>query len=136
MLDLLFVYGTLRRQARSPMHALLRRQAEFVGEGSYQGLLYLVAHYPGAVPSLDPAHQVRGDLFRLNGLPQSLAQLDAYEEIGATPAETDEYVREIAPIRLDDRRVIQAWVYRYNRPVSGLERVVSGDFLSLPGARA
>jgi gamma-glutamylcyclotransferase (GGCT)/AIG2-like uncharacterized protein YtfP len=135
MLDLLFVYGTLRRHARSPMHDLLRQQAEFVGEGSYQGLLYRVTHYPGAIPSHDPAHQVRGDLFRLKDLPQSLAQLDAYEEIGATPAHTDEYVREIAQVCLDDGTLVNAWVYRYNRTVSGLERIVSGDFLSLPGAR-
>lgn len=135
MLDLLFVYGTLRRQARSPMHDLLRLQAEFVGEGRYQGLLYLVAHYPGAIPSHDPAHQVRGDLFRLKDLPQSLVQLDAYEEIGTAPADMDEYVREVAQVRLDDGTIVQAWVYRYNRSVSGLEQVVSGDFLSLSGAR-
>jgi len=47
--DTIFVYGTLRRDANSEMHQLLTKYAEFVSDATYQGKLYKVDDYPGAV---------------------------------------------------------------------------------------
>ena len=47
----LFVYGTLRRGFRHLMADLLAEQAEFVGEGVFQGRLYDLGSYPGVTAS-------------------------------------------------------------------------------------
>src|SRR4029078_4068253 len=60
----LFVYGTLRRSAAHPMHALLRETASLLGDARVRGVLYRVAEYPGLV--LDAgAGWVLGELYRL-----------------------------------------------------------------------
>ena len=51
---LLFVYGTLMRNAHNahnPQAQYLHQAATFLGSAHWQGRLYLVSHYPGAVPS-------------------------------------------------------------------------------------
>ncbi len=52
MNDHLFVYGTLLSGVGHSMHRVLARHAELVGEGFFNGRLYRVGHYPGAVPSV------------------------------------------------------------------------------------
>jgi len=49
--DLLFVYGTLMRGCAHPMARLLSANADFIGEATCRGRLYLVKHYPGLVVS-------------------------------------------------------------------------------------
>jgi gamma-glutamylcyclotransferase (GGCT)/AIG2-like uncharacterized protein YtfP len=49
--DHLFVYGTLRSEARHPMHRVLKRYGEFVGVGRVRGKLYDLGKFPGAVPA-------------------------------------------------------------------------------------
>ena len=53
--DRLFVYGTLMRGFDHPMAKLLSRSADFIGEATCRGRLYLIKHYPGLVLSDDPA---------------------------------------------------------------------------------
>ena len=53
--DRLFVYGTLMRGFDHPMARLLSANADFLGEATCRGRLYLVKHYPGLVLSDDPA---------------------------------------------------------------------------------
>ena len=63
--DRLFVYGTLMRGFDHPMAQLLSRSADFLGEATCRGRLYLIKHYPGLVLSDDPAEVVFGELYRL-----------------------------------------------------------------------
>ena len=49
--DCLFVYGTLMRGFDHPMARLLSANADFRGEASCRGRLYMVKHYPGLVLS-------------------------------------------------------------------------------------
>ncbi len=63
--EFLFVYGTLRRDVVGEMYRLLARYSDFVGEATYQGKLYKVTHYPGVVPSNDPADLVQGEVYRI-----------------------------------------------------------------------
>lgn len=125
-MTLIFVYGTLRRDA--DMHRLLVDQVELIGHGSCQGRLYRVGSYPGAVASTDPEERVYGEVYALRS-DAVLSRLDRYEECGPGFAEPTEYVRRYRNVTLQDGGTCGAWVYEYNLPTVGLEWIVSGDFL-------
>jgi len=123
----LFVYGTLRRSAVHPMHALLRENASPLGEARVRGVLVAVASYPGLV--LDAAAGwVRGELYQLRD-PAVLAPLDAYEGAGPLDPEPREYRRVRTRVQHLDGHELDAWVYEYARPIAGLPIIASGDFL-------
>lgn len=126
-IDLLFVYGTLTRGDGGGVNPLLG-SAEYLGEAYWRGGLYLVDWYPGAVASDEPDAVVRGELYRLTEPAATLGTLDGYEECGPAFGADPEYVRELTVVTLGDGSRREAWIYRYNRPVAGLRRLVSGDF--------
>ena len=125
----LFVYGTLMQAYDHPMARLLSEQSERVGEGSCCGQLFRIKHYPGLIASDDAGDRVFGELFRLRETNALLAKLDDYEGCGPSAPQPTLYIRVVRPITLPDRTV-DAWVYLYNRPVTGLPRIVSGRFLA------
>ena len=128
--DLLFVYGTLRRDTRSGMHRLLAQYASFLAGGTYQGRLYLVGNYPGVVPSPNPSAKVRGEVYALHRPEIILPKLDAYEECGPDFSEPTEYLRQRQAVVLANGSTCHAWVYLYNRPTDKLILISSGDFLA------
>ena len=130
MADFLFVYGTLRRACAHPMHAVLAADSRYVGIAHYQGKLYRVSHYPGVVPSDNPAQQVVGEVYQLLKPAQTLARLDRYEECSAEFPSPQEYRREVQVVALENGDSVSAWVYVYNRYTLGLMQIQSGDFLS------
>lgn len=132
LLELLFVYGTLRRNTRSEMHRQFERLAEYLGEAVFQGRLYRVADYPGAVPSPCAEDKIQGEVYRLSDSDRVFELLDAYEECGPHFPQPAEYVRRKEPVQLKDGRLIKAWIYLYNRPTENLRRIESGDFLAEP----
>lgn len=125
--DLLFVYGTLCRTAGGGMHRLLG-SAVFLGEAVWRGSLYLVDGYPGAVTAGDSASTVRGELYRLTEPAATLAVLDEYEECGQASAAEGEYLRSVTMVTCANGTPASAWIYLYNRPVTGLALIESGDF--------
>jgi len=127
--EYLFVYGTLRRDTGNGMHQLLAQHATFVGSGNYQGLLYGIDYYPGAVPSDDPHDHVFGDIYCLTEPDRVLVELDRYEECGLGFSEPAEYIRIRQEIRLQCGDTLSAWVYVYNRPTDHLPLLSSGNFL-------
>jgi len=127
-LELLFVYGTLRRDCGGGMHRYLADHAMFVGEALCRGRLYLLDGYPGAVADDSGSSLVQGELYRLQDPAATLATIDAYEECGTTCGAESEYVRTITRVVLADGTEAEAWIYYYNRPVDGLMRITSGDF--------
>ncbi|MGA7811142.1 gamma-glutamylcyclotransferase family protein [Bradyrhizobium sp.] len=128
--DRLFVYGTLMRGFDHPMAKLLSGHADFLGEASCQGRLYLVQHYPGLVKSDDPADIVHGELYRLRARDAVLRELDIYEACGEGFAEPTEYLRQMLAVTLADGAAGEAWTYLYNWPVTQLQRIASGRFLA------
>lgn len=130
MSDYLFVYGTLRQNAKHPMHQQLAMYARFVAMARLQACLYQVSYYPGAVPSSDAANQVVGELYQLLQPEQLLPLLDNYEECGPGFAEPQEYRRELQQVMLESDSRVSAWVYIYNRGTAGLQQIQSGDFLA------
>lgn len=126
----LFVYGTLMQAYDHPMARLLSEQAERVGEGSCCGQLFQIKHYPGLIASSDANDRVFGELFLLRETKALLAKLDDYEGCGPSAPQPTLYIRVVRPITRPDRTVVDAWTYLYNRPVTGLKRIVSGRFLA------
>ena len=125
----LFVYGSLRRGHRHPMHRVLARYADYTGTARLQGRLFKVSWYPGATASDNARDRVAGELYRLRDPGRCLTALDDFE--GYAPHRSDsDFVRQILPVI--DRRghTVEAWVYLYNRSTVRLTRIRGGDFLA------
>jgi gamma-glutamylcyclotransferase (GGCT)/AIG2-like uncharacterized protein YtfP len=115
VLNLLFVYGTLRRGFDNEHARLLRAAAEFAGETEAPGRIYRIGWYPGFVFASDGL--VRGELYRLRDPQRTLATLDEYEG--------DEFERVET-----EAQGASAWIYRIRRVPEGAEAIASGDFCS------
>lgn len=126
--EYIFVYGTLRRDCGGAMSAWLARHAVFLGMGFFQGKLYEVGSYPGAVPDPEKHNRVLGELYRMHDPEFALTKLDDYEECSARFPEPHEYKRSKSEITLPEGGSVLAWVYVYNFPVGRLERIHSEDY--------
>ncbi len=111
------------------MHQLLAKHAEFVSDAAYQGKLYKVDYYPGAVPSDDPNDAVQGEVYLLHQADVALPLLDQYEEFGPDFPEPNEYIRLKQTVALKNGRTVTAWVYLYNHPIENLELIKSANFI-------
>jgi gamma-glutamylcyclotransferase (GGCT)/AIG2-like uncharacterized protein YtfP len=123
-----FVYGTLRRDARGQTQSPLCRGWAFEGYGMVQAELYDFGAYPGAVASAAPDARVRGEVYRLPDTDETLRLLDHYEGCGPEDRPPFEFEREIVEIALEDGRPATAWIYWY-RPTPLGRRLASGDYL-------
>ena len=130
----LFVYGTLRINSASPMSEYLMRNANFVSAGFLQGELYDLGSYPAAVLSGYCEDRVQGDVFLLRHAERIFAVLDDYEECGPGYRQPHEYIRTLVEITMPDGSSIAAWTYLYNRPITRLKRIVTGDYLQFLNA--
>ncbi len=127
--DYIFVYGTLRRDARHPLHRQLRLYGRRHSEASMQGRLYEVSGYPGAIESADPDHRVRGELYRIADGKRLFSVLDEYEECSGKFPEPREYRRQKVTVRTGEGDTFSAWAYIYCRPTKHLRRIRGGDYL-------
>ncbi len=109
MLNLLFVYGTLRSEFDNSGARLLRSHAVLLRRTTVPGSIYRIRHYPGF--RFEPAGEVHGELYRLLRPTATLAALDRYE----------------GP---DFERVVWsgAWIYCYRHTPPASRRIPSGDF--------
>ena len=105
MTPYLFVYGTLRRAARTKWSRELEAASDFVSNGRTQGLLIQLHGYRGMTPSDDPNAWVDGELHRLHDPAAMLPMLDAYEG--------SEFERRVVAVTLDDGTPIDSWAYIY-----------------------
>jgi gamma-glutamylcyclotransferase (GGCT)/AIG2-like uncharacterized protein YtfP len=128
MSEFLFVYGTLGRNAGHDMHRHIARYSEYSGEGHFNGQLYRVADYPGAVPSSNPVDKVFGELYRLVNSHELFAHLDDYEGCGPDEPQPTEFVRRMEFVYLTRGTKTEAWIYLFNLSVTDLPRIVSGCF--------
>jgi gamma-glutamylcyclotransferase (GGCT)/AIG2-like uncharacterized protein YtfP len=128
MSEYLFVYGTLASNSEHEMHRHLASNAEYAGEGSFNGQLYRIGPYPGAVPSSNPEDKVFGELYRLDNAEELFVHLDDYEGCGPDDPQPTEFVRRMEAVYLKDGTRSQAWIYLFNRTVADLPRIVSGRF--------
>lgn len=125
--NLLFVYGTLRRDCPSGAHQQYLSGAEFIASAQVRGKLYRVSYYPAL--ALSGSEWVQGEIYRLRD-GQQLAQLDAYEECSYPALPDQEYQRCLINAESIKGELFNAWVYAYQRPLDNLPLIVSGDFLN------
>lgn len=132
--DLLFVYGTLRRNARPDIHARFLSGAEFMGEGTATGRLYQISWYPAMVSSGFPEHRVKGEIYRLTDFEEVITAIDEFEDFDPQQPDRGEYTRRVEPITRLDGSQLNAWLYLFLRDPSNATLIPSGDFLdALPG---
>jgi gamma-glutamylcyclotransferase (GGCT)/AIG2-like uncharacterized protein YtfP len=117
-----FFYGTLMRGESNHAALSLPDWTRYLGPASVRGLLYNLGDWPCAVPS--PEGVIRGELHRLVD-PSRISDLDAFEDYDPLDPAGSEYLRIAVP--LVDRGGL-AWIYAYNRPVSGLPLIASGNW--------
>ena len=122
--DRLFVYGTLRRNARNEYADFLRSRSTFVGTAHLPGRLYRIDWFPGAV--YDPAAPttVLGDVMQLHQPAELLAYLDDYEDV---TADDTGFVRRLVTVRMADGPS-EVWTYLFNQPTDNLPLINGGDF--------
>lgn len=126
--EYLFVYGTLRRGSRNPAQLAMLRYTHFVANGTVQGRLYLVTHYPALVLA-EPAYPVLGELFLVKQPDKLWPLLDSYEGIGPQFCAPYEYEKMLITVNCADGKRYLATAYLYNWPTTNLTLLPSGNFL-------
>ncbi|MEM7370709.1 MAG: gamma-glutamylcyclotransferase family protein [Bacteroidota bacterium] len=127
-LDILFVYGTLLKDAEHLMSSYLLERSTFLGPGMMPGQLYKVDFYPGAIHDPASETQVYGELYQLSEPQKVLEVLDGYE--GFDPQnEAHSLFRRTQVEIMQDGNLLTSWVYVYNQSPEGFPLIPSGDFL-------
>ncbi|MFD2727511.1 gamma-glutamylcyclotransferase family protein [Hyunsoonleella rubra] len=129
MLDFLFVYGTLQKDLDNDMYRFLLRNSEYVGKGYFQGKLFKISWFPGAIRSIDSGDTVYGSIFKLKQTATVFEVLDDYEGYNPLDEASSLFKREIIDCFTKNGDAIKAWVYLYNQNVKDAPRMLSGGFL-------
>ena len=117
----LFIYGTLL-QADNDFAIYLQNNSKQYANGKFKGLLYDVGEYPGAIETNNDNNYVYGCIVELKDI-AVLKTIDHYED------HPNLFIRKLIEVEYD-KRLITCWVYLYNLPVTGLQPIISGDYLS------
>ncbi|MDX1642261.1 MAG: gamma-glutamylcyclotransferase family protein [Balneolaceae bacterium] len=126
--DHIFVYGSLRREFRSPARKVLDNHAEFVGEATLQGKLYMIDWYPGVVESNDPGDIVYGEVYKIKNENIVLTKLDRYEGCSPADPKPHQFTRKEKRVKLNNGKDLLAWVYLFVSDLSEKEQISSGDY--------
>jgi gamma-glutamylcyclotransferase (GGCT)/AIG2-like uncharacterized protein YtfP len=78
---------------------------------------------------------VWGEVYDMDDPAGVLAALDEIEGYREGHPEQSLYTRHLSPVQLDSGETLEAWVYFYNAPLGGAQRVPSGDYLQHVRAR-
>ena len=126
----LFVYGSLRSGFRNPVYEYLTKYFTLIGEAVVKGKLYDLGDYPAATAT-EEDHFISGELYTINN-PQefswAIGQLDDYEGLNVEEGEIALYKREQV-IAYRKAEPHTAWIYWYNRDITGKPEIESGDVL-------
>ena len=128
--QLIFVYGTLRKDANHPAHKIYLNKAVFVGYAKVRGELFMIDYYPGLVLNQTDAW-VYGEVYEL-GDASEWQRLDVYEACSTSCAEPHEYARRKCLVKFDDGIESYAWTYVYIQSLQHFTKIASGDFIKLP----
>src|SRR2546425_13242401 len=127
MTDLVFFYGTLMSGFKRPGRTRVDLALEAVCHGWIQAILFDLGIYPAAIPADEG--RVRGEVHRTLDPDPVLLMLDEIEGYRPSQPDASLYVRRGTPVSFDDGHVADAWVYFYNAPLGGAQRIESGDYL-------
>ncbi len=132
--DLLVVYGTLLSGLGHTERLGVAGALEVLGPCTVRGALYEIDWYPGFVAADDGV--VTGELVRVAD-PGAWAVLDHFEECDPSDPHGSEYVRVVVDVTFASVGTsMSAWIYRYNRDVTGRRHIASGDWRAWTAARS
>jgi len=126
----IFVYGSLRRDFRSPAYEYISRYFDLVGDAKVKGELFDLGTYPAAKPT-SANKFIIGELYRIrneNEFSWAIGQLDDYEGVNVAFDEMLLYRRELTEVHIDNK-VTNAWMYWYVGDVKDKPVIESGDVL-------
>jgi len=126
--DNLFVYGTLMSVFNNSKSHRLKSGNRILDKGYINGYLYEINGYPGAIHDPTTGNKVFGELFHLSSAENTFLWMDRYEEAGLEFHQDPEYTRILVPVYTQSKKY-QAWMYQYIRPIKGLQRIYSGNYL-------
>jgi gamma-glutamylcyclotransferase (GGCT)/AIG2-like uncharacterized protein YtfP len=117
---LVFVYGSLREGMSHPLRNLFVRHGTLLGTGTFQGKLYDLGRYPGAVTSKSKKDRIVGEVFLVKEPAHVLELLDKYEG--------RRFKRELAKVTVEDDP-LTCWIYLYTKSPAGRRLIPSGDYV-------
>ena len=126
----LFVYGSLRSGFRNPVYEYLTKYFHLVGEAVAKGKLYDLGEYPAAAATEEEKF-ISGELYSINNpleFSWAIGQLDDYEGLNTEEGETPLYKRDEV-IAYKDGEAHIAWIYWYNKNLTGNPEIESGDLM-------
>jgi gamma-glutamylcyclotransferase (GGCT)/AIG2-like uncharacterized protein YtfP len=123
----LFVYGTLLQSENTFGH-YVQNHSKYLTKGRFEGRLFNIGEYPGAVQEPGSDSFVLGSIVLLKHPEEALNLMDAYEGFGAEQPQPNEFVR--SEIEIDSEfGTIRCWTYLYNHPVEQFYQIKNGDYL-------
>jgi len=123
----LFIYGSLLNDDNE-FAVYLKQNCTFYSKGKFEGKLYDVGLYPGAILSAGCGQYVYGSIFIVNDPVVAFKVLDDYEGFGADQPYPNEFTRDFVEIEVNAVK-LNCWVYLYKLPVDKLPQIISGDYL-------
>ncbi len=134
--NLLFVYGTLRREVGAPAYALFAEHATFLDAGTIAGRMYDLGSYPGITLEAEGAHCVHGEVYRLTTPQPTLQLLDRYEGVAGTRGDgSGQYDRLEVPVATHDHGLVMAWVYVCLMDLTDCPAIEGGDYVRYLSSR-
>lgn len=131
--EYLFVYGSLRRDAKHDVFSKVQPHLQYVGFGYFSGMLFDLGQYPGAIEADDEqSTKVKGEVYAIEDHRNDVFRtLDRYEGFNRESLSKSLFVRKRTEIKLKNGKTISGWVYLYNRPkrIQNAKLISSGDYL-------
>ncbi|MGH7491726.1 MAG: gamma-glutamylcyclotransferase family protein [bacterium] len=124
--NLIFVYGSLMRGMERASFINNPDKARFVSTGAARGTLYDAGSFPGMIESANGS-MVVGELYELFDRDTFFETLDLIEGYWPDQPERSLYARKTIPVTTHEGTRI-AWAYIFNQPVTGFQKIASGDF--------
>ena len=137
--DYLFVYGTLRSDAKEnpPIVSFVLANCTLEENGDIEGKMYQVnsqfddeTPFPGVVISVREKDKVQGQIYRIKkGRHEAVfRELDEWEECVPGKPNFGKYKRRIVECYGSDDRYLRAWIYEYTGSLEKCPRVSSGKW--------
>jgi gamma-glutamylcyclotransferase (GGCT)/AIG2-like uncharacterized protein YtfP len=126
----IFVYGTLRSDYHHKAHSYIAKYFTLKGKACVRGKLYDCIEYPAGLPD-EENFFIIGELYEIKDASEfskALQELDDYEGSYDNAGEPALFRRETVKV-LYGADEVQAWIYWFNRPITGYQRIISGDIL-------
>ncbi|WP_428667742.1 gamma-glutamylcyclotransferase family protein [Runella sp.] len=121
----LFVYGTLMQGFTNPFAKKIRQNGTWLGKASFQGFLYDLGEYPGAIYDPQSAGKVHGEVWELRDFQKVIITLDRYEGVTVF---NPEYVRQQISVVLENGNIISCWAYLFCQSVESFTFIPHGDY--------